>query len=65
MRLSASIAVALGWITSASAFGVPDVLQKLEQKLPTRDAPPPKYFSKFTLMPNRIGHRILNEKVFD
>ncbi|KAI1062434.1 hypothetical protein LB506_006340 [Fusarium annulatum] len=45
MRLSASIAVALGWITSASAFGVPDVLQKLEQKLPTRDAPPPKYFT--------------------
>ncbi|CVK94268.1 related to mannosylphosphorylation protein MNN4 [Fusarium mangiferae] len=52
MRLSASIAVALGWITSASAFGVPDVLQKIEQKLPTRDAPPPKYFREASQYPH-------------
>ncbi|KAF4949011.1 hypothetical protein FGADI_9296 [Fusarium gaditjirri] len=52
MRVSAFIAVSLGWITSASAFGVPDVLQKLEQKLPTRDAPPPKYFREASQYPH-------------
>ncbi|KAF9779060.1 hypothetical protein IL306_002746 [Fusarium sp. DS 682] len=52
MRLSAFIAVALAWITSASAFGVPDVLEKLEQKLPTREAPPPKYFREASQYPH-------------
>ncbi|EGU74828.1 hypothetical protein FOXB_14665 [Fusarium oxysporum f. sp. conglutinans Fo5176] len=52
MRVSAIIAVALGWITSASAFGVPDVLQKIEQKLPTREAPPPKYFREASQYPH-------------
>ncbi|KAM5517825.1 hypothetical protein FOXYSP1_08610 [Fusarium oxysporum f. sp. phaseoli] len=72
MRVSAIIAVALGWITSASAFGVPDVLQKIEQKLPTREAPPPKYFSECTLLgpyaqwnwssyPKREGLSLTNE----
>ncbi|KAF5025665.1 hypothetical protein F66182_2271 [Fusarium sp. NRRL 66182] len=43
MRFSAFYAAAL-WLTSASALAVPDVLAKIEQKLPTREPPPPKYF---------------------
>ncbi|KIL84850.1 hypothetical protein FAVG1_11720 [Fusarium avenaceum] len=43
MRLLAFCAAALG-LTCARALTVPEVFEKIEQKLPTREAPPPKYF---------------------
>jgi hypothetical protein len=45
MRLLTFCAAALG-LTCARALTVPDVFEKIEQNLPTRDAPPPKYFRK-------------------
>ncbi|KAI6760550.1 hypothetical protein HG530_009410 [Fusarium avenaceum] len=43
MRFLTFCAAALG-LTCARALTVPEVFEKIEQKLPTREAPPPKYF---------------------
>ncbi|KAF4965178.1 hypothetical protein FSARC_6996 [Fusarium sarcochroum] len=51
MRVSAFCAVAT-WITCASGLVVPNVLAGIEQKLPIRDPPPPKYFKEASQYPH-------------
>ncbi|KAF4442835.1 hypothetical protein F53441_11625 [Fusarium austroafricanum] len=48
MRLQTLYAVALGWVTCASALSVPDVLRDLEEKLQDKEPILPKYFKEPT-----------------
>ncbi|KAF4985643.1 hypothetical protein FGRMN_11141 [Fusarium graminum] len=53
MRLAAFCAIAFG-LTCASALTVPNILNKIEQRLPIRDPPPPKYFREAPENPHYV-----------